>query len=76
MKKSIKMLGNVKPEAETVIEGLSKSLTKKVMHNFLLSLKSIPASPDEVERLVTLFTSNGNERTKSKEEARKSEKIS
>ena len=76
VKKSIKMLGNVKPEAEMVIEGLSKSLTKKVMHNFLLSLKSIPASPEEVERLVTLFTSNGNEKEKSKVEEKKSEKLS
>jgi glutamyl-tRNA reductase len=74
--KTIKMLGNIKPEAQTVIDGLSKSLTKKVMHNFLLSLKSIPASPEEVERLVNLFTSNGNETKNSKVKVRKSEKIS
>ena len=60
VKKSIQMLGDIEPKVHTIIEELGISLTKKIMHNFLLTLKSNPIPRKEVERLVNLFTNNGN----------------
>ncbi len=60
VKKSIKMLGDTEPKVQKIIEGLSTSLTKKIMHNFLLSLKSHSTSTKEVERLINLFKNKGN----------------
>ncbi len=60
VKKSIKMLGDIEPKVHKIIEGLGISLTKKMMHNFLLALKSNFTCAEEVERLVNLFTNNGN----------------
>ncbi len=76
IQKTIKMLGDIEPKTQMVIEGLSKSLTKKMMHNFLLSFKSNHVSTEEVEKLVNLFTNNENERQNSKVEVRKGEKFS
>ena len=56
--KSIKMLNNSETKAKTVVDDLSKSIMKKTMHNFIIALKSSPASADEVERLINLFTNN------------------
>lgn len=60
VKKSIKILGDIEPKVHKIIEGLGISLTKKMMHNFLLALKSNSTCAEEVERLVNLFTNNGN----------------
>ncbi len=54
------MLGDTEPKVQKIIEGLSTSLTKKIMHNFLLSLKSHSTSTKEVERLINLFKNKGN----------------
>jgi len=71
VKKSIQMLGDIEPKVHTIIEELGISLTKKIMHNFLLTLKSNPIPRKEVERLVNLFTNNGNGVNYSKPEEEK-----
>ena len=58
--KSLKMLGEVDEKIQVIVDGLSKSIMKKTMHNFIQSLKSNPSSADDVEKLINLFTSNGN----------------
>ena len=71
VKKSIQMLGEIEPKVHKIIEELGISLTKKIMHNFLLTLRSNPIPRKEVERLVNLFTNNGNGVNYSKPEEEK-----
>ena len=71
VKKSIQMLGDIEPKVHKIIEELGISLTKKIMHNFLLTLRSTPISSKEAERLINLFTNNGNEVKYSKPEEEK-----
>ena len=62
--KSIRMLGKTEKKAKTVVDGLSKSIMKKTMHNFIIALKSSQTSAEEIERLINLFTNNNHNNVK------------
>jgi hypothetical protein len=43
------------PRTEMVMEGLSRSLMKKFMHNFMTALREYPGDSDELKRFVHIF---------------------
>jgi glutamyl-tRNA reductase len=53
--KSLKMLGESEADVEEVIHALSKSLTKKIMHNFMNGIRSDPFTSREMEKFVNVF---------------------
>jgi len=60
--RSLRMLGDdVEPKVRLVLDGLSRSIIKKTMYNFIHSLKSYSPHNEEVERLVRLFMGGGEQ---------------
>ncbi|MHA2326222.1 MAG: glutamyl-tRNA reductase, partial [Promethearchaeota archaeon] len=56
LEKAICMLGGVyEPKIKQILEGLSKSLMKKLMHNFLLQVRENPLDERELEKFTKLF---------------------
>ena len=53
--KAVSMLGELQPETEMVMEGLSKSLMKKFMHNFMNALREYPGDSEEMKSFVHIF---------------------
>lgn len=49
------MLGELEPQTEMVMEGLSKSLMKKFMHNFMTALREYPGDSEEMKSFVHIF---------------------
>jgi glutamyl-tRNA reductase len=58
--KALTMLENSEPDAKIVVESMSKSLTKKIMHNFLMEARSTPDTRVDMEKFVDTFMGNGN----------------
>ena len=56
LEKAICMLGGVcEPKVKKVLEGFSKSLMKKLMHNFLLKIRENPLDAEELEKFTKIF---------------------
>ena len=56
LEKAIGLLGNThEPKVKQVLEGLSKSLIKKLMHNFLSEIRTNPYSEEEMKKLTEIF---------------------
>ncbi|NOQ54614.1 MAG: glutamyl-tRNA reductase [Thermoplasmata archaeon] len=53
--KAVSMLGELEPQTEMVMEGLSKSLMKKFMHNFMTALREYPGDSEEMKSFVHIF---------------------
>ncbi|MCK5414813.1 MAG: glutamyl-tRNA reductase [Thermoplasmata archaeon] len=53
--KAVSMLGELDQKTEIVIEGLSKSLMKKFMHNFMTALREYPGDSEEMKSFVHIF---------------------
>ncbi|MFQ5906854.1 MAG: glutamyl-tRNA reductase, partial [bacterium] len=68
LERALSMLGNTEPEVRDIMEGMSKSLTKKIMHNFLSEARSYPNPPVDMEKFVNTFMGNGNVPRDSNEE--------
>jgi len=60
LEKALNMIDSPDPKVQEVMEGLSVSLTKKVMHNFLTGIRSDPAAAGEMERFIGIFLGNDN----------------
>ncbi|MCJ2563077.1 MAG: glutamyl-tRNA reductase [Candidatus Thermoplasmatota archaeon] len=60
LEKALSKLGDVEPEVRSTVESLSKSLTKKIMHNFLTQVRSSPMAPVDMEKFVTIFMGREN----------------
>ena len=61
LEKAIYMLGAVcEPKIKQVLEGLSKSLMKKLMHNFLSQVRENPLDAEELEKFTNLFMGSSN----------------
>ncbi len=56
LEKALSLLDNSNHSAQILMEGLSKSLTKKIMHNFMTNVRSSGASSTDMERFLTIFT--------------------
>jgi glutamyl-tRNA reductase len=54
------LLGECDPDVEEVMDGLSKSLMKKLMHNFMLEARKNPMVAMDMEKFVNIFMGNGN----------------
>ena len=56
LEKAICMLGSVyEPKIKKVLEGFSKSLMKKLMHNFLLKIREHPLDEEELKKFTNIF---------------------
>ncbi len=56
LEKAIYMLdGVIEPKIKQVLEGFSKSLMKKLMHNFLSQVRENPLDAEELEKFTNLF---------------------
>jgi glutamyl-tRNA reductase len=53
--KAMSMLGELDPKTEIVVDGLSKSLMKKFMHNFMSALREYPGDSEEMKSFVHIF---------------------
>jgi glutamyl-tRNA reductase len=53
--KAVTMLGDMDQKTEIVIDGLSKSLMKKFMHNFMSALREYPGDSEEMKSFVHIF---------------------
>jgi glutamyl-tRNA reductase len=53
--KAKSMLGELDQKTEIVIDGLSKSLMKKFMHNFMTALREYPGDSEEMKSFVHIF---------------------
>jgi glutamyl-tRNA reductase len=60
IEKALNMLETPDPKVTEIMDGLSRSLTKKIMHNFLLEARNNPGMALEIEKFVNTFTGNGN----------------
>jgi glutamyl-tRNA reductase len=54
------LLRKCDPEILDVMEGLSKSLMKKVLHNFILEARENPTIAMDIEKFVNIFLGNGD----------------
>lgn len=69
VEKALNMLGAAEPRTQDVIEDLSRSLVKRIMHNFLMGVRSSPTTDMDIERFVEIFMGNGNGFQRSNEKA-------
>lgn len=53
--KAMSMLGDLDQKTEIIIDGLSKSLMKKFMHNFMTALRDYPGDSEEMKSFVHIF---------------------
>jgi len=53
--KAMSMLGDRDQKTEIIIDGLSKSLMKKFMHNFMTALREYPGDSEEMKSFVHIF---------------------
>jgi len=61
LEKAIFMLGGViEPRIKEVLEGFSKSLMKKLMHNFLSKVRENPLDAEELGKFTNLFVGNAD----------------
>jgi glutamyl-tRNA reductase len=60
LRKSLSMLEDPDPNVRSVMDGLTKSLVRKVMHNFILALKDYPGDSEEIKNFVNIFLGNHN----------------
>lgn len=54
------LLRKCDPEILEVMEGLSKSLMKKVLHNFIMEARGNPMVSMDIEKFVNIFLGNGH----------------
>jgi glutamyl-tRNA reductase len=54
------LLRKCDPEVLDVMEGLSKSLMKKVLHNFIMEARGNPNITMDMEKFVNIFLGNGH----------------
>jgi glutamyl-tRNA reductase len=54
------LLGECDQEVAEVMDGLSKSLMKKLMHNFMMEARKNPMVAMDMEKFVNIFMGNGN----------------
>ena len=56
LEKAVQILGNVcEPKVKKVLEGFSKSLMKKLMHNFLSEIRTNPLNEKELKKFAEIF---------------------
>ncbi len=60
VERAIRMMGKNDPRIEEIIQGLSKSLTKKIMYNFFSGMRKTPVNQEELETFMKIFMGNGN----------------
>jgi glutamyl-tRNA reductase len=60
LEKAYNKLETDDPNVKEVIDGLSRSLMKKILHNLLKEVKDNPATSEELERFFGVFTGNNN----------------
>ncbi|MFQ5883526.1 MAG: glutamyl-tRNA reductase [Thermoplasmata archaeon] len=60
LERALSALGNTEPEVRDTVECLSKSLTKKIMHNFLTKARTYSIAPVDLEKFVAIFMGSGN----------------
>jgi glutamyl-tRNA reductase len=58
--KAMSMLDDKDHKTKMVLEGLSKTLTKKIMHNFMSEIRTKNTSSSEMERFIKIFMGNLN----------------
>jgi glutamyl-tRNA reductase len=58
--RALSMLDDTEPDAKLVVESMSKSLTKKIMHNFLMEARSTPHMRVDMEKFADTFMGNGH----------------
>ncbi|MEE9116182.1 MAG: glutamyl-tRNA reductase, partial [Thermoplasmata archaeon] len=58
--RALSMLEKSEPDSRVVVEGMSKSLTKKIMYNFLREARSAPNTQVDMEKFVNTFMGSGN----------------
>lgn len=54
------LLDECDPEVAEVMDGLSKSLMKKLMHNFMMEVRENPMVAMDMEKFVTIFMGSQN----------------
>jgi glutamyl-tRNA reductase len=54
------LLRKCDPEVLEVMEGLSKALMKKVLHNFIMEARENPMVAMDIEKFVNIFLGNGH----------------
>jgi glutamyl-tRNA reductase len=54
------LLGECNPEVADVMDTLSKSLMKKLMHNFMMEARKNPMVAMDMEKFVNIFMGNGD----------------
>ncbi len=60
LEKSLRRIDDLDPKTQKIMDDLSRSLMKKLMHNLLLHIKDNPQSQNQMENFTQLFTGNGN----------------
>jgi glutamyl-tRNA reductase len=58
LERSLKMLGETEPKVALILESLTKSLMKKMMHNFVTGLREYSGDEDDVKIFVDMFMGN------------------
>jgi glutamyl-tRNA reductase len=71
VEKAQDLLGECDPEVIVVMDGLSKSLMKKLMHNFIMEAKGNPMVAIDMEKFANIFMGNGNVSNNKNEKASK-----
>jgi glutamyl-tRNA reductase len=58
--RAIKMLDPEDHKTKLILEGLSKTLTKKIMHNFMSEIRTTRTTSSEMEHFIKIFMGNQN----------------
>ena len=53
--RAVKMVDPDDEKTKLILEGLSKTLSKKIMHNFMSEIRTSQTSSSEMERFVKIF---------------------
>jgi len=60
MEKALRKLDSNDAKTCEVINDLTRSLTRKILHNFMTEIKSNPATAREMDRFLEIFMGNGH----------------
>ncbi len=60
LEKAISMMGDTDPATAMIMDSLSKSLAKKIMHNFIREVKLTNGSSMDMDKFLTIFLGSEN----------------
>lgn len=60
LEKAMAMMGDTDPATAMIMDSLSKSLAKKIMHNFIREVKLTNGSSVDMEKFLTIFLGSEN----------------